>query len=50
MVILFLTDEFASITAENKRLRRFSKISLEPDEIKTINLVTDQHRLAFAVF
>jgi len=42
IVLLYLTDNFASITPEVKTLKRFEKISLEPKETKTISFVLKQ--------
>jgi beta-glucosidase len=48
VVMLSSTDEFASVTPDNKRLRRFRKISLEWGETKTLNFGTGLCELAFA--
>ncbi|MCF8364590.1 MAG: glycoside hydrolase family 3 C-terminal domain-containing protein [Bacteroidales bacterium] len=36
-VLLYYSDLYASITPDNKKLCRFSKVELEPGEIKTIS-------------
>ena len=46
-VLLYLTDNFASITPEVKTLKRFEKISLEPKETKTVSFVLKQKDLQF---
>jgi beta-glucosidase len=42
-VILYLRDEVASITPQGKRVKRFAKINLEPNQTKTLtfNLTRD---------
>ncbi|MFZ0596563.1 MAG: glycoside hydrolase family 3 C-terminal domain-containing protein, partial [Flavobacterium sp.] len=46
-VLLYLSDNFASITPEFKSLKRFQKISLEPNETKTIKFTLNQKDLQF---
>lgn len=46
-VLLYLSDKVASITPEVKALKRFTKISLAPNESKTITFVLNQKDLQF---
>lgn len=46
-VLLYLTDNVASITPEFKVLKRFEKISLEPNETKTVKFTLNQKDLQF---
>ena len=46
-VLLYLSDNFASITPEFKALKRFDKISLEPNETKTVKFTLNQKDLQF---
>ncbi|MDX6190731.1 glycoside hydrolase family 3 N-terminal domain-containing protein [Flavobacterium sp. Fl-318] len=46
-VLLYLSDNFASITPEVKALKRFEKISLEPNETKTVKFTLNQKDLQF---
>lgn len=46
-VLLYLSDKVASITPEVKALKRFTKISLAPNESKTITFVLNQRDLQF---
>ncbi|SDX03085.1 glycoside hydrolase family 3 N-terminal domain-containing protein [Flavobacterium degerlachei] len=46
-VLLYLSDKVASITPEVKALKRFAKISLAPNESKTITFVLNQKDLRF---
>jgi len=46
-VLLYLYDKVASITPEVKVLKRFEKISLAPNETKTITFVLNQKDLKF---
>lgn len=46
-VLLYVTDMIASITPDNRRLRAFEKISLEPGETKTVTLTVDAKDMAF---
>lgn len=46
-VLLYLSDNFASITPEGKALKRFDKISLEPNETKTVKFTLNQKDLQF---
>jgi beta-glucosidase len=43
----YITDEYASITPANKKLRHFEKISLEPGETKSILFNFDSSKLSF---
>jgi beta-glucosidase len=47
VVMLFTSDLYASITPDNKRLRRFQKIELGPTETKTIKFELTAEDLAF---
>ncbi len=46
-VLLYLNDNFASITPEVKALKRFDKISLAPNETKTVKFTLKQKDLQF---
>ena len=46
-VLLYLSDNYASITPEVKALKRFTKISLVPNETKTIIFTLNQKDLQF---
>ena len=46
-VLLFVSDLVASCTPDNRRLRQFDKISLEPGETKTVSLTIKASDLAF---
>ena len=46
-VMLFSSDLVASISPDSRRLRAFDKISLNPGEIKTVNLKIPANDLAF---
>lgn len=46
-VLLFVSDEVASITPEVKRLRAFEKIELQPGQTKTVSFTIDKDRLSF---
>jgi beta-glucosidase len=46
-VLLYLSDKVASITPEVKTLKRFAKLSLAPNETKTITFVLNQKDLQF---
>ena len=46
-VLLYLSDNYASITPEVKALKRFEKISLEPNETKTVTFTLNQKDLQF---
>jgi beta-glucosidase len=46
-VLLYLSDKVASITPELKILKKFEKISLAPNETKTITFVLNQKDLKF---
>jgi beta-glucosidase len=47
VVMLFTSDLYASITPDNKRLRRFMKISLDPAQSRTIEFTIRVEDLAF---
>lgn len=47
VVMLFSRDRIASLTPENRRLRAFEKISLQPGETKTVTLTIKGADLAF---
>lgn len=46
-VLLYVSDEVASITPEVKRLRAFEKISLQPGQTKTVSFTIDKEKLSF---
>jgi beta-glucosidase len=46
-VLLYSSDLVASIVPDNKRLRDFTKISLEPGEVKTVTFRLPAKNLAF---
>jgi len=46
-VILYLRDEFASITPQGKRVKRFAKIHLEPNQTKTLSFTLNRDDLSF---
>lgn len=46
-VLLYSSDLYASITPDVKRLRRFSKIGLEPGQIQTVRFEISDKDLAF---
>lgn len=46
-VLLYITDEVASVTPEVKRLRGFEKIALRPGETKTVLFKIDAAMLSF---
>lgn len=46
-VELYSKDLYASVTPSNKKLRRFTKISLNPGESKTVTFELDKSDLAF---
>ncbi|WP_428230210.1 glycoside hydrolase family 3 N-terminal domain-containing protein [Flavobacterium sp.] len=46
-VLLYLSDNVASITPEVKALKRFEKISLNPGETKTVKFILNQKDLQF---
>jgi len=47
VVMLYSSDLYASITPDNKRLRRFEKIELEPGESETVDFELSPKDLAF---
>lgn len=47
VVMLFSSDLVASLTPENRRLRAFEKIELQPGETKTVTLTVEASDLAF---
>ena len=44
---LFISDEYASITPDVKRLRGFEKIALKPGESRTVTFKVPMKDLAF---
>jgi beta-glucosidase len=46
-VLLYLSDNYATITPEYKSLKRFQKISLAPNESKTVTFALNQKDLQF---
>jgi len=46
-VILFLRDEVASITPQGKRVKRFAKIYLEPNQTKNLKFTLNRDDLSF---
>lgn len=46
-VLLYLSDNFATITPEFKSLKRFQKINLAPNESKTVTFTLNQKDLQF---
>ncbi|MBQ7422419.1 MAG: glycoside hydrolase family 3 C-terminal domain-containing protein [Prevotella sp.] len=46
-VLLFASDLVASLTPDNRRLRAFEKISLQPQETKTVSLTIKGSDLAY---
>ena len=46
-ILLYLSDEYASITPEVKALKRFEKISLQPNESKTVTFTLNLKDLQF---
>ncbi|WP_343690950.1 glycoside hydrolase family 3 N-terminal domain-containing protein [Chitinophaga sp.] len=46
-VLLYVSDEVASITPEVKRLRAFEKIELQPGQTKTVSFTIDKEKLSF---
>ena len=46
-VLLYSSDLVASIVPDNRRLRDFTKISLEPGETKTVTFLLPAKALAF---
>ena len=46
-MLLYSSDLVASIVPDNRRLRDFSKVSLEPGETKTVTFRLPANRLAF---
>lgn len=47
VVQLFLTDQVASITPSNRRLKRFMRVKLDPDETKTVKFALTPVDLSF---
>jgi beta-glucosidase len=43
----YISDEYASITPANKKLKYFEKIDLNPGESKTVSITIDSKTLAF---
>ena len=46
-VLLYSSDLIASVVPDNRRLRDFTKISLEPGEVKTVTFQLPASKLAF---
>jgi len=46
-VLLFSSDLVASLVPDNRRLRNFDKISLQPGETKTVTMTLPASDLAF---
>ena len=46
-MLLFSSDEVASLSPDNRRLRAFEKIELQPGETKTVTLQLKGSDLAF---
>jgi len=46
-VLLFSSDLIASVTPDNRRLRAFEKVELQPGETKTVALKIPASDLAF---
>lgn len=46
-VLLFVSDEVASVSPPVKKLKRFTKINLKPNEKQTINFELSSNDLAF---
>ena len=46
-VLLFSSDLVASLTPDNRRLRQFDKVKLQPGETKTVTLKLKGSDLAF---
>ncbi|MBP1639476.1 MAG: Beta-glucosidase [Bacteroidetes bacterium] len=46
-VLLYISDNYASLTPDNKRLRAFEKVSLLADEEKTVTLKVPASELSF---
>jgi len=46
-VLLYSSDLYASITPDVKRLRKFSKINLDPEQTKTVSFEISEKDLAF---
>jgi beta-glucosidase len=49
-VLLFASDLVASLTPDNRRLRAFEKVELQPDETKTVTLKVKASDLAFVAY
>jgi len=47
VVMLFSSDQYASLTPDNKRLIDFTKIELAPNETKTVSFSVSAADLAF---
>ncbi|MFV0607323.1 MAG: glycoside hydrolase family 3 N-terminal domain-containing protein [Niabella sp.] len=46
-VIMYVSDLYASITPETKRMRAFDKISLDPGQTKTVKFTINKNMLSF---
>jgi beta-glucosidase len=49
-VLLFVSDDIASVMPDNRRLRAFEKIELQPGESRTVSLEVPARDLAFVGF
>jgi beta-glucosidase len=47
IVLLFMRDDYASMTRPVKELKAFTRVALEPGQTKTVNLQVDKQQLAF---
>jgi beta-glucosidase len=46
-VLLYLNDEYASVTRPLKQLKRFTKVELNPGETKTVEFTLNNYDLSF---
>ena len=46
-VILYLRDEYAALTPQGKRVKRFAKIHLEPRQSKTVTFKLSREDFSF---
>lgn len=46
-VLMYLTDQFGSISRPNKQLKGFEKISLAPNEVKTVEFTITPESMSF---
>lgn len=47
IVQLYLTDQVASITPSNRRLKRFTRITMKPNETKSVHFILNPRDLSF---